>query len=305
MVAAAQMLTQVLLVLWQVQNRPVRYGIFQILLTATNVALSIGLIVGLSYDWTGRIIAQVIAPLIFGTIALGILIRQRWVRFRVNRAYLRHILRFGVPLIPHIIAMGTITMIDRVMVTNMVGLDATGIYMVAVQVCMVLFLVQDSFNRAWIPWLFEQLKQGEAAAKKRIVLITYIYDGVFLILALLLAALAPWVLNFLVGDAFTGAGVYVFWLALAYAFSAMYKMVTNYLFYLEKTHLLAATTLFAASINVVATYFLILQNGAVGAAQGTALAFLLVFVFTWVLAAKLYKMPWFTFRQLRLEEALS
>ena len=57
-VCVAQVVTQVLLALWQVQNRSVRFGIFQILLTAANLGLSIGLVVGLSFDWRGRVLCS-------------------------------------------------------------------------------------------------------------------------------------------------------------------------------------------------------------------------------------------------------
>ncbi len=304
MVCAAQVVTQVLLAMWQVQNRSVRFGIFQILLTAANLGLSIGLVVGLSFDWRGRVLAQVVAPVLFGMIAFGLLIRQGWVRFRIRPAYMRHALRFGVPLIPHMIGMATITMIDRVMVANLIDVRAAGIYMVAAQVCAVLFLLQGSFHQAWVPWVFDQLKNGNAADKQRIVAFTYVYDACFLLLALLLAWIGPWLLGFLVGEAFADAGAFIFWLALAYAFSAMYKMVATFIFYQEKTHLLAGITFFTGVVNIGATYVLILRNGAVGAAQGTALAFLSAFLLTWVLAAKVYKMPWFSFfRQTRQQVA--
>lgn len=46
-------------------------------------------------------------------------------------------------------------------------------------------------------------------------------------------------------------------------------------------------------INLISSYFLIIWNGAIiGAAQGTMIAFFLSFLMTWLLSAKVYKMPW-------------
>jgi Na+-driven multidrug efflux pump len=47
-----------------------------------------------------------------------------------------------------------------------------------------------------------------------------------------------------------------------------------------------------AGLNVVLNYVLIKANGAVGAAQASAAAFLVSFLLTWALSAKAYPMPW-------------
>jgi O-antigen/teichoic acid export membrane protein len=156
-------------------------------------------------------------------------------------------------------------------------------------------LIQDSFNKAWVPWLFAQLKKGNENNKKRIVKITYIYFGAIILLALLLSATAPWFLNFFVGEEFKEAGKYVFWIAIGYAFNGMYKLVGNYIFYAEKTKYLAWITFLTAILNIIFTYLLIKLNGPVGAAQATALAFFISFVLTWILSSKVYKMPWLSF----------
>ena len=43
----------------------------------------------------------------------------------------------------------------------------------------------------------------------------------------------------------------------------------------------------------VLNYFLIKANGVIGAAQATTITFFVSFVLTWILSAKVYKMPWF------------
>jgi len=96
----------------------------------------------------------------------------------------------------------------------------------------------------------------------------------------------------MVAEEFQGAVIYVFWIALAYAFSGMYKMVVNYIIFSEKTYLLSFVTAIKTVINVVLNYILIKINGPLGAAQATAISFFLGFIMTWVLSARVYKMPW-------------
>ena len=72
-------------------------------------------------------------------------------------------------------------------------------------------------------------------------------------------------------------------------------MVTNYILFASKTHLIGGVTMLTAALSAVSTYFLIRYNGALGAAQSAALSYLLLFLFTWVLSARVFPMPWFRF----------
>jgi len=117
------------------------------------------------------------------------------------------------------------------------------------------------------------------------------------ILALSLSLIAPWFLSFFVGKSFSGAHIFVFWIAIGYAFSGMYKMVANYIFFAEKTYILAWVTLFCAAANVFFNYIFIKYNGSVGAAQAACLTFFILFLLTWVLSALVYRMPWLLRRE--------
>lgn len=287
-----QFLIQVLLVVFQVQVKPFAYGAFQILRTLLNVGISLWLVVGLHYHWQGRVTAQIISLLLFAAIAVFYLYWSKWINPKFNIAYIKHAASFGIPIIPH--AMGGIinSFLDRIFLTNLIGLSATGVYTVGLQISMVIRLIQTSFNNAWVPWLYSKLKLNDFSIKRKIVKFTYLYFGLLLFLSLLLSVTAPMYLTILVGDKFAGASQYILWLTLGYSFNGMYKMVTNYIFYAQKTRFLPLSTFFAACINVVMNYVLIKMNGSVGAAQATCLAFFLSFIFTWILSSRIYKMPW-------------
>jgi O-antigen/teichoic acid export membrane protein len=175
---------------------------------------------------------------------------------------------------------------DRLMVTNLVGLHATGLYAVGAQVAMVIGVLEQSVNQAWAPWLFGKLREGTPANFRRIRRITRIYNVSILGLAGLLALVAPALLRLLVGPEFYPAAEFVAWLALASAFSGMYKMVVNQIFYANKTHWLAWITFATGVVNLPVTYLLIRANGALGAAQGTAMAYFMSYACTAVLSAR-------------------
>lgn len=295
--AAGQFPIQVRLTLWQMGGRVYSYVSFQMLQMVANVGLSLLLVVGLRQGWQGALRAQSCAFGAFGCVALLLLWRGKWIALGFDGGYMRHALRYGLPLIPHMIGGWLITMTDRLMIAHMIGLGEAGLYAVGYQIGMILSLMQNSFNQAWVPWLFENLKRSDGSPsgeqlKRKIVQFTYAYDAVMLIAVLLLAALAPTFLRHFVGPAFTSAGKFVFWIALGYGFNGMYKMVTNYIFYAHKTSILATVTLSTAVFNAAVCYAMLRWHGSIGAAQATALAFLLSFLGTWVLAARVYRMPW-------------
>ncbi|TLS35164.1 lipopolysaccharide biosynthesis protein [Pseudalkalibacillus caeni] len=292
LVAVFQVLVQIKIVLWQVQVKPIPYGLFQILQTSLNVGITLILVVGFGQGWQGRIEGQIIAVCLFGIIGLFLLWKNNWIKISLNIDYLKHLFSFGLPLIPHTVGALLITMVDRVFITNMVGVGATGLYTVGYQIGMIIGILQDSFNKAWVPWFYKKLKEDQYNDKLKIVRITYGYFVVIILIAMLLGLFSPWFLSFFVGKEFEDSSQFVIWIAIGFAFNGMYKMVTNYIFYLQKTTILMYTTFLTACLNLVFNYFFIKLNGAVGAAQATSLSFFITFVVTWVMAAKIYKMPW-------------
>lgn len=292
LVALSNFVITVVTTLWQVQSKPISYGKFQIAQTIVNVILSLWFVVGVGLTWKGRIQAQVITAAIFGILGLVILFRGKWLKPGINKAYIGNALKFGLPLIPHTVGAVVMTMSDRLFITNMVGLNATGLYSVGYAFGSIIGFMENSFNLAYSPWLFGKLNLNDSVVKIKIVKITYLYFIIILLGALSLSLIGPWFIGFFVGKKFEGAQIFVFWIALGFAFSGMYKMVVNYLFYIEKTSVLAWITFSSAILNLPLNYFLINLYGAVGAAMATTIVSGLFFVFTWILSNRYYKMPW-------------
>lgn len=288
-----QLLCSIGLAIWQVRGLPAVYGVFQILTSLLNALLSIVLVVAIELGWQGRVIGQVAALSLMGILAIAVLAHGDWIRFRFSGGHAQQALRYGVPLVFHALGGVAIAVADRTLITNLVSLDEAGLYVVAAQIAMIITFCADSFNRAYTPWLFEKLQTGDTAAKRRIVVGTYCYYLVLLLLAGLLVLSAPYIVNLVVGPKFVAAAPYIFWLALANAFGGMYYMVTLYIQFSGKTERLAAITLTVGGINAMLCYALIQAEGGIGAAQATAVSQLLMFLATWWMAARLIDMDWF------------
>jgi O-antigen/teichoic acid export membrane protein len=177
----------------------------------------------------------------------------------------------------------------------MVGIASTGEYALGYQIGMILGVLSESYNNAWGPWLLKKLKEDNFAVKVNIVKYTYLYFAAIILLSLLISVMAPWFFKVFVGKEFQDATVYIVWIVLGFAFSGMYKTVSNYIYFIEKSYILMWITVTAACLNIILNYILIRTNGAVGAAQATTIVNFVFFLLTWLAAIKYYQMPWFNF----------
>lgn len=281
---------------WQVRHQAAKFGGFQISRSLFDLGLSLVFVVVLLEGAGGRIVGQSAAMVAFSLVALFLLHKDRLLAFFVWRpGYIKEALRFGVPLIPHIVGGFLLTAADRFVINSKLGLDQAGIYMVAVQISMGMAIVFTAINQAYVPWLFERLKAGDEGVKRRIVIMTYKYFAAVLAVAALAFFIGPSVIVLVAGEAYGRAGEVIGWLCLGQALSGMYLMVTNYIFYSKRTGALAIATLFAGCLNLGLMYFLVGVLGIEGAAISFTIACAVKFVLTWWLASLRHPMPWFEF----------
>lgn len=279
---------------FQVREEASKYAIFNTLRTLINLSFSIIFVVVFLMGWQGRIISQILTSIIFMVLALSLLTKQGL--FKLGKSFsskdIKHLIHFGVPLIPHSLGAVINNVVDKLFITKMVGLVDTGLYSIGYQFGAIIGLFEEAFNRAFVPWLFAKLSKGEEQDKLKIIRFTYLYFVGIICIAGLLTLSSPFILKVMVSKDFYGAVVYVFWIALAYAFNGMYKMVVNYIFYVEKTYLLSIFTFSRSMLNIVLNYVLIQKNGPLGAAQATTISFFISFIVTWFISSRVYKMPW-------------
>jgi O-antigen/teichoic acid export membrane protein len=292
LVAGAQFIVQLRLVLWQSANRPWRFGALRIAQAIIDAGASLFMVLALGMAWEGRASGFVIAAGVAGLAALVWLQRDGWLRGGGDRGYALDALRFGLPLIPHAVGGVFLAMVDRFLITNLLDVASTGIYMVAVQIGMVFGILTDSFNKAYSPWLMKTLAEKNPVRDARMVRFTYLYFVVVLAIAVVLGAVAPWLVRVVAGDKFAAAGQIIIYIAFGHAFLGMYFMVANYIFFAGRTARLAAVTLTAGLINAIVSYALIQRNGIAGAAQAFMLSQALLFVGAWYLAQRAHPMPW-------------
>ena len=295
LIAFMQVVPQTILSIYKISERPIDYAKYQLSLTGINLFLTLGLVVLLNLNWEGRILAIFFTYLIFTILGIYLLLKMKLIVLRLEKTYIKKALKLGTPLIVHVVSASLFMMSDRLFVSYYLGNNALGIYAVGAQVAMVALIIQQSFNQAWVPYLFKNLKIGLIENKIRIIKISYVAILFFMILPFLVELLNPLFFNFFINEKFRDAIEYVFWIALGYSLLGMYKVVTNYIFYEKRVKLLSMMTFGSLIINLILNYVLIHKYGAIGVAYGTVITVGIFFLIAFVLANRVHKMPWLFF----------
>lgn len=292
LVSASTFLVRLRLGQWQVRKQAAKYGAMQISMSFLNALISLFLVVVLVYGPEGRMIGQSVAPLLVCILALFLLKKDGLLAASWKPGFIKDAMRFGVPLIPHVGGIFLLSMVDRVVINKYLGLESVGIYMVAVQLTMAMGILFDAFNKAYMPWLFEKIKENDLHVKIKIVRWTYGYFLLALSMAIVVSLFGPTFVVWMAGDQYAAAAHVMGWLALGQAFHGMYLMVTNYIFYSKKTGFLSIATIISGALNLMFLIVFIPIFGLEGAAISFASAMMIRFFFTWILAQKCFPMPW-------------
>lgn len=289
--ALYQNFVEVLLSVWRMEEKAISYGVFRVLRTILEITLALVLIVVNDLRFEGSILAMAYSYGIGAVIALIIVYRKGLIKWTFSRKHANYLINYGVPLIPHVLGSVMIMYTDKVLLTEYHGLASNGIYSVGFMVGQVIGLLQNSFNQAWVPYAFKSLRSGTATEKYKLVKWTYIYFIGILIITILFYFCSP-IIFMVLGHEFKEGLSLVLWIALGFAFNGMYKMVSVYFFYYERTKFIGFISMASAAINVVLAILLIPHYSFHGAAISTMLAFFIQFLFTWIWSTKLVSMPW-------------
>lgn len=293
-VSGCVVLVQLVQAQWQVRGDVKAAAMQQVSEAIVLSLITIFLVVVLNEGGAGRMVSIIVSSAMFAILAIVLMYRMKLLRLDAWRIqHVRYVLRFGVPLVPHVIAAYALSATDRVFVTSKLGMDQAGIYMLAAHFAQVPALIFDGINKAYAPWLFLQLPNCPAHRKRQIVRYTYAWFAFLLLCGLGCFHVGPWLIKVVAGERYGTASEVIGWLLLGQVFAGMYLMVTNYVFYAKRTGMLSAVTVACAVLNVLLLLMLVPTRGVTGAGMAFCLAMAARFMLTWWIAQRSYPMPWF------------
>lgn len=278
-------------VVFQMENRARHFAVFQIAQAFLLMGTGITFVVLLNMHWEGRLWSMLIVGVLASIV--GFLALRPYLSFSTpRRVDVNEAVKFGLGLLPHSVFSQIIRQSDRLFILHFVGLAAAGEYAVGWQVASIMLVLLSTFNQAWTPYLFENLAKADELRKKDIVILSYRIALVFIALFLLINLTAPLIFSILISPQYHDAQRFVPWITLGYLFLSFYTLVTDYIFYTKKTYLFSVLTTFNSIINLALNYVCVKSFGSIGVAYAFAMSSAIVMIAAWLLAHKVYPMPW-------------
>ncbi len=285
-------LNQIFLAIFQSSGRPMLYLRARLVQASAEILICIGLVLTIAPDSNSRIVSYVVALSASVYFGLRFCRSKNYLGLGARRRHVRSLLAFSVPMLPHIVAGTATTYVDRVIVSSILGVDSLGVYMVGMQVGMAMSLVIEPINKAFAPWLFEQLAKGDAGANRMVVRNTYRFYVGLVAAGLIVIVTSQVLFDRVIGAQYAAAKLLIPWMVLGFVFQGIYYSVVNYIFYAEQTGRLSMISSASALFGGLLSYALISRLGMAGAGVSFALTNLLLFVLAWWAASRMVPMPW-------------
>lgn len=218
-------------------------------------------------------------------IIFGILNRN-WFSFKkINFAYLKQLLIIAIPLFPNFLMYWVFNSSDRLMISQMLGMEYNGIYAIGGKVGQVSQLIYTAFAGGWQFFAFSTMKD-----KDQVEMTSSIFEYLAVITfgaGILMAACSKTIFQILFeGDYVEGYEVAPY-LFLAPLLLMLFQVIVNQFIVIKKTWYNLVALAIGALSNIVFNYFLIPVMGIEGAAIGTLLGYIIAIVITAVILTKM------------------
>lgn len=197
---------------------------------------------------------------------------------RIDFSYLRPLLAIAIPLFPNFLVYWVFNSCDRLMISQMLGMDYNGIYAIGGKVGQVSQLIYTAFAGGWQFFAFSTMKD-----KDQVDMTSHIFEYLAAIAfgaGILMAACSKTIFRILfTGDYVQGYTVAPY-LFLAPLMLMLFQVIVNQFIVIKKTWYNLLALVVGALVNVVLNYILIPLIGIEGAAIGTLVGYIVSIVIT-------------------------
>ena len=125
---------------------------------ATTVLSLIFVLLIPSHRALGKSLGAVVSSVLFAIGVWFFSFKRRYVKVKVE--YWKYGLLISVPLILNSISLNILAQSDRIFITKFCGADFTGIYSLAYSYAILINIVLNAANEAWLPWFHDSLNDN-------------------------------------------------------------------------------------------------------------------------------------------------
>jgi O-antigen/teichoic acid export membrane protein len=215
---------------------------------------------------------RVLTLLILGGV---VTLRLRWAA--PSWSLLQPMLRYSVPLMPNIFAQWAVSYADRIVIVQMLGAGAVGVYSAAYSLGQALVLVYSPLGFVLFPMATRAWEDGQhQRVGGMFTQVTRYYLLLAIPATLGLTLLARPLFGLLTPEGFVIPTILVFWVAVGVALKGLYQINVYIFFLVNKTVLATIILAVSTTLNIGLNVILIPIIGVTGAAVATAVTFLLM-----------------------------
>lgn len=193
-----------------------------------------------------------------------------------DAAFLKRMLVYSIPMVPNALFWWMSSSINRLFITGMIGVGASGMFAAAQKIPSLLNMAAGIFQQAWQLSSFQEYRKSNIA--KFFSTVFRLYHAGIAMVAAIITACSPLLASFLLQKQFYQAWTLIPIMIVAFYFNILNSFYGTVYTATLKTKSLFTTTIWGALCCVATTWLLIPMLGIAGACIAMAIANLLVLV---------------------------
>lgn len=244
-----------------------------------EVSLTILLVIGLGYSWTGRLGSNLIALTLAGMVITFLIFKWKLFNKKLDLKMVGAIALAGLPFIPERLALFTIGYSDRFFIDHFSGTADVGYYGAGAQLAMVVNLSILTLNNTFYPKLFRGLSRP-SVEKKEVNKVIGMYLGISFIITLTVIAFVPLFFRYFIGPKFRPGEAFAIYLSIGFFFWSVYNIFVAFLLNFKKNRLIMKISIMGMVISMCGNLFAVKRFGAIGATYISMLVYFSMAVVT-------------------------
>ena len=293
------LLSQINLVLLRLENKAKYFAYLQILQIFLHTLMVVLFVVILRGGGIGKIYAEVLAFGLMGLVHLYILYKKGYIKFQIESRWIKKLMKFGVPLLPHSVSFWLKGGVDKIYITSFCGLQSNGLYSMAISISTIYTMLVNSFFGAYTPYLQKRLSELKKKAclneKASIVKQTYLLYFLFIIVGVFTVFCSWFIFKYIIDRKYLPAFEYIPAIIFANLIYSFYHFTIQYVFKAKKTLIMGIITFSGSLIQMLLSYYMIKLYGVMGAVYSMVIGNALVTICITLYSNKVYPMPWLVF----------
>ena len=267
----------------RMQNNRKIYLLSNILTPLISYSMAIFVLLK-GYYVTALPIATVVSVSVIGILFL--VVNHSWFSIKKFKFdFLKKLLKIGLPLVPTFLIYSIFSSCDRLMITNMIGLEANGVYAVGSKMGQLSQLIYTAFTGGWQFFAFSTMKDDDQVELTSKIME---YLGVISCVAAIgMMAISRFLFSFLFEEEYFEGYIVSPYLFMAPLLLMLYVIISNQFLVAKKTWIGLIILVSSVSCNIMMNYLLIPIMGIEGAAIGTAFSYFLILFLGCIVAQKI------------------